>query len=69
MHHVLLRFSTVRKFESLHLRAKHPEFQGIMCVMREVADLIKADERGDAEDVKRQALHVAITAIRLYNGE
>ena len=50
-------------------REKYPEFHGIMCVMREVADLIKADERGDAEDVKRQALHVAITAIRLYNGE
>lgn len=50
-------------------REKHPEFQGIRCVMREVADLIKAEETGDAEDVKRQALHVAITAIRLYNGE
>lgn len=26
--HVLSDFSAVRKFESLHLRAKHPEFQG-----------------------------------------
>lgn len=50
-------------------REKHPEFQGIMCVMREVADLIKADEKGDEEEIKRQALHVAITAIRMYNGE
>lgn len=50
-------------------REKYPEFQGIMCVMREVADLIKADEKGDEEEIKRQALHVAITAIRMYNGE
>lgn len=50
-------------------REKYPKFQGLRCVMREVAQLIKAEEEGDSEDVKRQALHVAITALRLYNGE
>ena len=50
-------------------REKYPEFQGLRCVMREVAQLIKAEEEGDDEEVKRQALHVAVTALRLYNGE
>ena len=50
-------------------RQKYPEFGGIMCVLREVADLIKADERNNSTEVKRQALHVAVTAIRLYESE
>lgn len=47
-------------------REKYPEFKGITCVLREVADLIKADEAEDKREVKRQALHVAVTALRLY---
>lgn len=50
-------------------REKYPEFKGITCVLREVADLIKADEAEDKSEVKRQALHVAVTALRLYEGD
>ena len=50
-------------------RQKHPDFGGMICVLREVADLIKADERNSREEVKRQALHVAVTALRLYEME
>lgn len=50
-------------------REKHPEFKGVICVLREVADLIRADEMNDAAEVKRQALHVAVTALRLYEGD
>lgn len=50
-------------------REKHPNFGGMTCVLREVADLIKADERNDSEEVKREALHVAVTALRMYEME
>lgn len=50
-------------------RKKYPEFKGVTCVLREVADLIKADEAEDKSEVKRQALHVAVTALRLYEGD
>jgi hypothetical protein len=49
-------------------REKYPDFGGMICVLREVADLIKADENGTWDDVQRQALHVAVTALRLYEG-
>ena len=52
-----------------HAREKYPDFKGLICVLREVADLIKADETGTQEDVQKQALHVAITALRLYKGD
>ena len=50
-------------------REKYPDFKGLICVLREVADLIKADETEDKKEVKKQALHVAVTALRLYEGE
>lgn len=50
-------------------REKYPDFKGLICVLREVADLIKADEAEDEKEVKKQALHVAVTALRLYEGE
>lgn len=50
-------------------REKYPNFKGLICVLREVADLIKADEAEDEKEVKKQALHVAVTALRLYEGE
>lgn len=50
-------------------REKYPDFKGLICVLREVADLIKADETGTQEDVRKQALHVAVTALRLYEGD
>lgn len=49
-------------------REKYPNFEGLICVLREIADLIKADETGTREDVQKQALHVAVTALRLYEG-
>ena len=52
-----------------HAREKYPDFKGLICVLREVADLIKADETGTREDVQKQALHVAVTALRLYEGD
>jgi hypothetical protein len=48
-------------------RIRHPTFGGLKCVLSEVADLIKADESGDREAIRREALHVAVTAIRLYD--
>lgn len=50
-------------------REKYPDFKGLICVLREVADLIKADETGTQEDIQKQALHVAVTALRLYEGD
>lgn len=50
-------------------RSAYPQFEGLKCVMREVADLIKADECGNENEVKRQALHVAVTALRMYEGD
>lgn len=50
-------------------REKYPDFKGLICVLREVADLIKADETGIQEDIQKQALHVAVTALRLYEGD
>ena len=50
-------------------REKYPDFKGLICVLREVADLIKADEAEDKKEMKKQALHVAVTALRLYEGD
>lgn len=50
-------------------REKYPEFKGLTCVLREVADLIKAYEAEDRDEIKRQALHIAVTALRLYLGD
>lgn len=50
-------------------RKKYPDFEGLKCVLREIADLIKAEEHGNSEEIKRQAMHVAVTAVRLYEGD
>lgn len=62
-----LHFTLQSHFE--RAREKYPDFEGLICVLREVADLIKADETGTREDIQKQALHVAVTALRLYEGD
>ncbi len=61
----LARFAWEMKGHVREARTAHPAFGGILCVAREFADLVKADEAVDPVDVRRQCLHLAAVACRL----
>lgn len=47
-------------------KQKHPIFCGMKAIYGELKDLEKAINSGSADDIRRECMHLACVAIRLY---
>lgn len=63
---LLERFAFALPAKVAEAERLHPHFRGLSCVASEYADLVKAVEAGDLEDVRRQCGHLAVVACRLF---